>query len=466
MSQMRINKLSKKQQSRRIALGTEASRDVVKDTVSLREGNFNYFIDVHDGRRSWMNLVNIKVGDLRHMYADKKHQRRCEAYFFLSYSLGGLEAMPSGAQYVCSVCQLIAEFVYCLSQQTPQRVKEVKFRARTVVNVDTFQPEVKFIGSFPDYEHLLTPKINTALDYREVLLVLCEVAARMYAKVKDCMKIIPDSVYQHIMTFDSLILTSIIDPMVRDIEEVASSMIKRVYKAIRPSKMGTYSGDDTDDGDDDDGDMGAPLWGTADELEINTEDDLAMDDAAYNLDEEGDADYDANTEAIMRQIETMDRNALTSLAEQKAQEIEEFEQMKEELSELSKMIGRVHMHFEAQAKVAEVYAGQLEKAKQLETVASTADQRGRELINQNQVRLIERAQESTVRKQEAEEDLQDLTQRIGDLQEMIKQQQLSIGLATQTRSLIEDMLLAEIEMEGESELPSGSISLSSLSYDE
>ena len=50
-------------------------------------------------------------------------------------------------------------------------------------------------------------------------------------------------------------------------------------------------------------------------------------------------------------LQSLDRNALVALAEQKLAEIEDFEQAKEDLVDLTKEVNRLHVYCEAQKKV-------------------------------------------------------------------------------------------------------------------
>ncbi|RLN54934.1 hypothetical protein BBJ28_00006271 [Nothophytophthora sp. Chile5] len=143
---------------------------ILEDLVQHRRSDWNYLKAMHEGSNYWLNVALLREQQVMQHLGEKQSIRRGAQFFYLGIGLGRLIGESTHPELLAmDCCQLLEELEFYFSSSTVQGMP------------------------FP-------------LDYREVLLSLCDILALIYSKlVEDNSSSENLNLFQAIIRFDERI---------------------------------------------------------------------------------------------------------------------------------------------------------------------------------------------------------------------------------------------------------------------
>jgi hypothetical protein len=102
---------------------TTAMSESVEYVVQKRQTSFDYFKRVQSGKAYWLNVVRISPANLVKHYPKEKLDKRIHRWFVLGLSAGKLLELPTGAEVVRGLCQLLEEYEHHIHKETTDKNK-------------------------------------------------------------------------------------------------------------------------------------------------------------------------------------------------------------------------------------------------------------------------------------------------------------------------------------------------------
>ncbi|OWZ14965.1 hypothetical protein PHMEG_00011483 [Phytophthora megakarya] len=155
---------------------------------------------------------------------DKQSIRRGAQFFYLGIGLGRLVGESLHPELLAmDCCQLLEELEFYFSSSTVQSMKMMVATSSTLHEPldqenspqysadEPFRPTMHKWNNRPVYHRLMTPPIPFPLDYREVLLSLCDILALIYSKlIEDSSASENLNLFQSIIRFDDRIKDKVV----------------------------------------------------------------------------------------------------------------------------------------------------------------------------------------------------------------------------------------------------------------
>ncbi|CAI5723028.1 unnamed protein product [Hyaloperonospora brassicae] len=226
---------------------TRQRMKILEDLVQHRRSDWTYLKAMHEGANYWLNVALLREQQVMARIGEKPSVRRGAQFFYLGIGLGTLlgdVAHPELLAMDC--CQLLEELEFHFSSSTVQGVKMMVATLSTLHEPldkesspecsggEPFRPSVHKWNQRPVYRRLLTPSIPFPLDYREVLLSLCDILALIYSKLVEDVRASENvNVFESIIRFDDRIKKLFIDPVKREFSAVASQVMAEEMRVVR-----------------------------------------------------------------------------------------------------------------------------------------------------------------------------------------------------------------------------------------
>lgn len=126
-------------------------------------------------------------------------KQRTESYFLLGLSISKILLLPAGTATVRALSQLIEEWEYFNAGSTYQSMKYMMAKTSPCIYPNTVpiegmtdltRPTIYKFNNTVVYEFLQVFTIAFDLDYREVVITLCDVLIKLYQKLfhQDCFR--------------------------------------------------------------------------------------------------------------------------------------------------------------------------------------------------------------------------------------------------------------------------------------
>ncbi|CAH0479922.1 unnamed protein product [Peronospora belbahrii] len=237
---------------------------ILEDLVQQRRSDWNYLKAIHEGSNYWLNIALIREQQVMSHVGEKQSIRRAAQYFYLGIGLGRLVGEVTHRELLAmDCCQLLEELEFYFSSSTVQGMKMMlatsstlhepvdKENSQELSNDEPFRPTMHKWNQRPVYRRLLTPSVPFPLDYREVLLSLCDILALVYSKlIEDSSASSNANVFQAIIRFDDRIKKLFIDPVKKEFLAVALQVMTEEIRLVRRSyACGTPRGSEASDTD-------------------------------------------------------------------------------------------------------------------------------------------------------------------------------------------------------------------------
>ncbi|KAI9988439.1 hypothetical protein PInf_021851 [Phytophthora infestans] len=220
---------------------------ILEDLVQHRRSDWNYLKAMHEGSNYWLNVALLREQQVMNHVGYKQSIRRGAQFFYLGIGLGRLVGESTHPELLAmDCCQLLEELEFYFSSSTVQGMKMMVATSSTLHEpLDTenspqysadepFRPTMHKWNQRPVYRRLLTPPIPFPLDYREILLSLCDILALIYSKlVEDNSASENLNLFQSIIRFDDRIKKLFIDPVKKEFSAVASQVMAEEMRLVR-----------------------------------------------------------------------------------------------------------------------------------------------------------------------------------------------------------------------------------------
>ncbi|KAL4156330.1 hypothetical protein PRNP1_005361 [Phytophthora ramorum] len=220
---------------------------ILEDLVQHRRSDWNYLKAMHEGSNYWLNVALLREQQVMSHLGDKQTIRRGAQFFYLGIGLGRLVGESVHPELLAmDCCQLLEELEFYFSSSTVQGMKMMVATSSTLHETvdkenrpqyaadEPFRPTLHKWNQRPVYRRLLTPPIPFPLDYREVLLSLCDILALIYSKlIEDSSSSENVNLFQSIIRFDERIKKLFIDPVKKEFSAVASQVMAEEMRLVR-----------------------------------------------------------------------------------------------------------------------------------------------------------------------------------------------------------------------------------------
>lgn len=228
---------------------------IVEDLVQQRRSDWNYLKTMHEGSNYWLNVALLREQQVLNHVGYKHSIRRGAQFFYLGLGLGKLAGESTHSELLAmDCCQLLEELEFYFSSATVQGMKMMVATSSTLhepldtdnrpnfVAGEPFRPIMHKWNQRPVYRRLTTPPIPFPLDYREVLLSLCDILALIYSKLIEDTSAFEDfNLFQSIIRFDDRIKKLFIDPVKKEFSAVASQVIAEEMRLVRKTYGSEHS---------------------------------------------------------------------------------------------------------------------------------------------------------------------------------------------------------------------------------
>ncbi|GAB9464570.1 hypothetical protein Gpo141_00001999 [Globisporangium polare] len=226
---------------------------ILEDLVQSRRCDWSYLKKMHEGTNYWLNIALLREQQVLAHLGEKQTIRRSVQFFYLGLGLGRLiSEFSSHPQFLAMEgCQLLEELEFYFSSGTVQGMKLMVATSSTLHEPveknesdeesssryslhEPFRPTVYKWNQRPVFRRLPTPPIPFPLDYREVMLSLCDILAIIYSKlVEDNSSSENANLFQAIVRFDERIKKLVIDPVKKEFSAVALSVMADEMASVR-----------------------------------------------------------------------------------------------------------------------------------------------------------------------------------------------------------------------------------------
>ncbi|GLD96620.1 hypothetical protein PINS_up005303 [Pythium insidiosum] len=229
-------------------VATQQRMQTLEELVQHRRSDWSYLKAMHEGTNYWLNVTLLREQQVLAHLGERNSIRRSVQFFYLGLGLGRLMSEVRHAQFLAlEGCQLLEELEFYFSSGTVQSMKLMvatnttlhpplhKMEDEALYSVEEpFRPTIYKCNQRPVFRRLLTPSIPFPLDYREVMLSLCDILALVYSKfVED--NSCSENVYlfQAIIRFDEKIKKLVIDPAKKEFAVLASQVLGDELSSVR-----------------------------------------------------------------------------------------------------------------------------------------------------------------------------------------------------------------------------------------
>ncbi|ETI57426.1 hypothetical protein L917_00234 [Phytophthora nicotianae] len=220
---------------------------ILEDLVQHRRSDWNYLKAMHEGSNYWLNVALLREQQVMNHVGYKQSIRRGAQFFYLGIGLGRLVGESTHPELLAmDCCQLLEELEFYFSSSTVQGMKLMVATSSTLHEPlgkenspqysadEPFRPTMHKWNQRPVYRRLMTPPIPFPLDYREILLSLCDILALIYSKlVEDNSASENLNLFQSIIRFDDRIKKLFIDPVKKEFSAVASQVMAEEMRLVR-----------------------------------------------------------------------------------------------------------------------------------------------------------------------------------------------------------------------------------------
>ncbi|KAF1781897.1 hypothetical protein PC129_g17057 [Phytophthora cactorum] len=220
---------------------------ILEDLVQHRRSDWNYLKAMHEGSNYWLNVALLREQQVMNHVGYKQSIRRGAQFFYLGIGLGRLVGESTHPELLAmDCCQLLEELEFYFSSSTVQGMKMMVATSSTLHEPldkenspqysadEPFRPTMHKWNQRPVFRRLMTPPIPFPLDYREVLLSLCDILALIYSKlIEDNSASENLNLFQSIIRFDDRIKKLFIDPVKKEFSVVASQVMAEEMRLVR-----------------------------------------------------------------------------------------------------------------------------------------------------------------------------------------------------------------------------------------
>lgn len=219
---------------------------VLEQLVQNRRADWTYLKAMHEGSNYWLNVALLREQQVMSYVGDRQSIRRGAQFFYLGIGLGRLVAESLHPELLAmDCCQLLEELEFYFSSSAVQGMKMMVATSSTLHEPleenapqysadEPFRPTMHKWNQRPVYRRLMTPPIPFPLDYREVLLSLCDILALIYSKlIEDSVCAENVNLFQAILRFDERIKKMFIDPVKKEFSAVAAQVIAEEMRLVR-----------------------------------------------------------------------------------------------------------------------------------------------------------------------------------------------------------------------------------------
>ncbi|TYZ61954.1 hypothetical protein PybrP1_000688 [[Pythium] brassicae (nom. inval.)] len=226
---------------------------LLEDLVQCRRADWSYLKAMHSGTNYWLNIALLREQQVLAHVGERPAARRGVQFFYLGLGLGRLLGELRHPRLLAlDGCQLLEELEFYFASAAVQGMKLMVATSSTLHEpVDAagddadaddaryslhepFRPTIYKWNQRPVYRRLTTPPIPFALDYREVMLSLCDLLAIVYSKlVEDNSSSENVNLFQAILRFDERIKKLVIDPVKKEFSAVALSVLADEMASVR-----------------------------------------------------------------------------------------------------------------------------------------------------------------------------------------------------------------------------------------
>ncbi|KAJ0405617.1 hypothetical protein P43SY_007718 [Pythium insidiosum] len=177
-------------------IAAQQRMQTLEELVQHRRSDWSYLKAMHEGTNYWLNVTLLREQQVLAHLGERNSIRRSVQFFYLGLGLGRLMSEVRHAQFLAMEgCQLLEELEFYFSSGTVQSMKLMvatnstlhpplhKMEDEALYSVqEPFRPTIFKCNQRPVFRRLLTPSIPFPLDYREVMLSLCDILALVYSK--------------------------------------------------------------------------------------------------------------------------------------------------------------------------------------------------------------------------------------------------------------------------------------------
>uniref|UniRef100_K3WIZ2 Uncharacterized protein n=1 Tax=Globisporangium ultimum (strain ATCC 200006 / CBS 805.95 / DAOM BR144) TaxID=431595 RepID=K3WIZ2_GLOUD len=221
---------------------------ILEDLVQCRRSDWSYIKAMHEGTNYWLNIALLREQQVLAHLGEKQTIRRSVQFFYLGLGLGRLISEFNHPQFLAMEgCQLLEELEFYFASSAVQGMKLMVATSSTLHEPcerddeesryslhEPFRPTIYKWNQRPVFRRLVTPPIPFPLDYREVMLSLCDILAIIYSKlVEDNNSSENIHLFQAIIRFDEKIKKLMIDPVKKEFSAVALQVLTDEIASVR-----------------------------------------------------------------------------------------------------------------------------------------------------------------------------------------------------------------------------------------
>lgn len=161
--------------------------------IRKRKSNLLYLKKIHTGDCYWLNSCLFTKEDLINYGKNEVSKQKIESFFILGLSIARILDIPNGLNFIRAFSQLIEEWEYYYSGTAMQGMKYMMAKTSPCIYPNLVPTEsglqdiqrpcvYKFLTNIV-YEYLQLLNINFELDYRLVMINLCDMIWKLYDKL-------------------------------------------------------------------------------------------------------------------------------------------------------------------------------------------------------------------------------------------------------------------------------------------
>ncbi|CCI47852.1 unnamed protein product [Albugo candida] len=211
----------------------------LEQLIEFRRSDWQYLKKMHHGKNFWLNVALLGDNEVGSV---KSGARRSLKLYYLGLGLGCfIGELKQSQHFIIDACQLLEELEFHFASNTVQGMKlmvatpstlyerlDLKDTEREMIMpTEPIRPVIYKWNQRAAYRRLSIPSIPFTLDYREVVISVCEILAIVYSKMMEQNSSFENTfIFQAIVRFDGKLKKLVIDPIKKDYHALASQMIK------------------------------------------------------------------------------------------------------------------------------------------------------------------------------------------------------------------------------------------------
>nr|CCA16979.1 conserved hypothetical protein [Albugo laibachii Nc14] len=211
----------------------------LEQLIQFRRSDWQYLKKMHQGRNFWLSVALL--GD-RELGSVKNGSRRTLQLYYLGLGLGCfIGDFKQSKHFIINACQLLEELEFHFSSSTVQGMKLMVATPSTLYErldhegsekemkmpTEPIRPVIYKWNQRAVYRRLSIPSIPFTLDYREVVISICEILAIVYSKMMEQNSSFENPfLFQAIVRFDGKLKKLVIDPIKKEYFALATQLVK------------------------------------------------------------------------------------------------------------------------------------------------------------------------------------------------------------------------------------------------